>query len=87
MFETHATDDLVPYLDVRDLVPGIKFDRVAYARSEQEIITPALVDLGYEVGAWYTSQRTYGSLTRCARISKDGKVVVVAYTSRPRFSF
>ena len=73
------------YVYVYDILPDIEveYDHDKFHKCEREVISPALRELGYEIGDkpyWYTSEGdSFGPLSRAIRASKDGKPVIVWY--------
>ena len=41
------------FVDVYDVLPDVTIDYQNYWRCERDLITPALVAAGYQVGPWY----------------------------------
>lgn len=74
------------YIDLFNIVDDdggkleLDIDFGEYAKSEREIITPALIALGYQVGQWHDGERdSFGPLSRCARVTKNNETKVVVY--------
>jgi ribonuclease HIII len=67
------------FVDVYDLV-DVTIDYGNYIECEREVITPALKAAGYSVGTWRTGEGdSFGPLSRCVTISKDGVNKVAVY--------
>lgn len=79
------TNTISFYIDLYDLLPKVEpsydwRDGSMYT-IEREIITPALKDLGYEVGEWYSGEYdSFGPLSRCVPVTKDSVSNVVFYS-------
>jgi len=56
------------------------FDHTRYWVWEKEVAEPALVNAGFVVSGWSTTEAdSFGPLTRCAHVSKDGVVRQLIY--------
>ena len=78
----------MPSLDViyEDLFEAVEnlsqdsFDPKRYWEWEKEVAEPALVNAGFFVSGWSTTEAdSFGPLTRCAHVSKDGVVRQLVY--------
>lgn len=71
------------YIDLNEILPDVHptCTNATYAREEREIFTPKLREAGWGVvGPWYTGDGdSFGPLTRCAHIRKDGVTKTVVY--------
>jgi hypothetical protein len=76
---SEAADEV--WIDLFEIVPGISIDYHRYWQSERDVITPALIEVGYQVGPWYTADGdSFGSLSRAAKATApDGRSVTVSY--------
>lgn len=51
-----------------------------YTRWENEVATPRLRELGYEVVGWFMGERdSFGPLSRVVHVSKDGELSKLVY--------
>jgi hypothetical protein len=69
------------FVDVYDVLPHITIDYQNYWQSERDVINPALIAAGYQVGPWFTADGdSFGPLVRATRANDpDGRLVTISY--------
>ena len=73
------------YVDLYDidssLSPSYNWRDGSMYTVENEVLSPRLIELGYELlGKWHSGEAdSFGPLSRCINTRKDGKFIIVVY--------
>lgn len=71
------------YVDFNDILPNVHpvCTNAGYAADERDVLTPALIEAGCTtLSGWYDGERdSFGPLSRCITVEKDGEEIAVVY--------